>query len=255
MKRVLAIAAHPDDIEFVMAGTLLLLANAGWEVHYFNIANGCCGSMELPRADIAFKRLEEAQRSARLIPAEYYPPICDDLGVFYDAAMLAKVGSVVRRANPSIVLTHSPIDYMEDHTNACRLATTAAFAKNVPNFECEPPMPATTGDVAVYHAQPHGNVTPLGEFVRPQFCVDVSSVVDRKRSMLECHESQKGWLGQTQKMSSYVQSMFDLGAELSRQQAGQGYWEGWRQRNPLGFGPMGHNPLATALAEFIRLPN
>ena len=44
MPTALAIAAHPDDIEFVMAGTLLRLAETGWSIHYFNIANGCCGS-------------------------------------------------------------------------------------------------------------------------------------------------------------------------------------------------------------------
>ena len=40
----MAIAAHPDDIEFLMAGTLRLLAEAGWETHYLTVANGSCGS-------------------------------------------------------------------------------------------------------------------------------------------------------------------------------------------------------------------
>ena len=43
-KHAFAVAAHPDDIEFVMAGTLILLRRAGYELHYMNIANGCCGS-------------------------------------------------------------------------------------------------------------------------------------------------------------------------------------------------------------------
>ena len=42
--RVLAIAAHPDDIEFGMGGTLLLLGQAGCEIHYLNIADGSGGS-------------------------------------------------------------------------------------------------------------------------------------------------------------------------------------------------------------------
>ena len=44
--RVFAIAAHPDDIEFVMAGTMMLLDDAGYELHYMNIANGSCGSVK-----------------------------------------------------------------------------------------------------------------------------------------------------------------------------------------------------------------
>jgi len=43
-KTVFAIAAHPDDIEFMMAGTLSLLRKKGFDVHYMNIANGCYGS-------------------------------------------------------------------------------------------------------------------------------------------------------------------------------------------------------------------
>jgi LmbE family N-acetylglucosaminyl deacetylase len=42
--KVLAAAAHPDDIEFMMAGTLLRLKDAGCEIHLWNLANGCCGS-------------------------------------------------------------------------------------------------------------------------------------------------------------------------------------------------------------------
>jgi len=39
-----AIGAHPDDIKFMMAGTLILLREAGWSLHYMNIANGSCGT-------------------------------------------------------------------------------------------------------------------------------------------------------------------------------------------------------------------
>ena len=41
----LAIVAHPDDIEFVAAGTLLRLRDAGWQTHYLNLSGGDCGSM------------------------------------------------------------------------------------------------------------------------------------------------------------------------------------------------------------------
>ena len=45
--RAFAVAAHPDDIEFMMAGTLILLGRAGYELHYMTIANGSCGSERL----------------------------------------------------------------------------------------------------------------------------------------------------------------------------------------------------------------
>ncbi|HEX5102756.1 MAG TPA: PIG-L family deacetylase, partial [Pirellulaceae bacterium] len=46
MKSALAVAAHPDDIEFLMSGTLMLLRKAGYDIHYWNLANGCCGSSQ-----------------------------------------------------------------------------------------------------------------------------------------------------------------------------------------------------------------
>ena len=46
---VLAAFAHPDDIEFVAAGTLLLLRAAGWQTHYLNLTGGDCGSMTTDR--------------------------------------------------------------------------------------------------------------------------------------------------------------------------------------------------------------
>ena len=44
MPAAIAIAAHPDDIEFLMSGTLMLLRSHGYQIHYWNLANGCCGS-------------------------------------------------------------------------------------------------------------------------------------------------------------------------------------------------------------------
>jgi LmbE family N-acetylglucosaminyl deacetylase len=57
----LAIVAHPDDIEFSMAGTLLLLKEGGAEIHFWNLANGCYGSMVHSRSEITGIRAEEAR--------------------------------------------------------------------------------------------------------------------------------------------------------------------------------------------------
>jgi N-acetylglucosamine malate deacetylase 1 len=122
MPSALAIAAHPDDIEFVMAGTLLLLRRAGWEIHCLNVASGSLGSLTQSPVEIARVRRREAQAAARLLDAVWHPPICADMEVFYDNATLRRVCAVVREARPDVVLTHSPQDYMEDHMNTARLA-------------------------------------------------------------------------------------------------------------------------------------
>ncbi len=132
--RVLAIAAHPDDIEFHMAGTLILLGRAGYELHYMNIANGSCGTTQYSRGEIIRIRRAEAQAAAASIGAIFHESLTDDLAIFYEPTLLARVAATVREVAPEIVLTHSPADYMEDHQNAARLAATAAFARGMPNY-------------------------------------------------------------------------------------------------------------------------
>lgn len=243
-RSALALFAHPDDIEFVAAGTLLLLKDLGWDLHYCNIANGCCGSTTTDRQQTAAIRLSESQQSAALLGANFYPPICDDLDIFYNASNLAKIASVVRLAKPSVILTHAAVDYMEDHMQACRLAVSAAFAKGVPNFKTDPTTDAYDGEVAIYHAQPHGNRTPMNEVVVPAFAIDIDTVLDRKLAMLKCHQSQQGWLQTTQKMNSYLQTMLDLGSETARLARMQSrYAEGWHRHLHLGFSSSDFNPL------------
>ena len=74
-KVVLAVGAHPDDIEFSSAGTLLQLREKGWEIHMWNLANGNAGSKSRPAAEIADQRWQEAQNSARIVGAIMHPPL------------------------------------------------------------------------------------------------------------------------------------------------------------------------------------
>ena len=252
MPTAFAIAAHPDDIEFVMAGTLILLRNAGWQIHYMNIANGCCGSTEWSASHTAEVRAREGLAAADLIRAEFHPSLVNDLEIFYNDATLKQLSAVMREVAPEIVLTHAPYDYMEDHMNACRLAVSAAFTRGMPNYPTDPPRPPVDGLVTVYHAQPHGNRDPLGNVVRPQTFVDVSSVLDEKVRMLACHQSQKQWLDTSQGMDSYLEAMKVLGREVGKMSGQYEYAEGWRRHLHLGFCGENDDPLADALREFIR---
>ena len=247
MQRALAIFAHPDDIEFVAAGTLLLLRNAGYETHYMNMADGCCGSTTIGRDVLAKRRLEESCTACNVAGAMFHPPIAHDLAIFYDARALARLAAVVREVAPQIVLTHSPVDYMEDHTNTCRLAVTAAFARGMPNFPTDPPRSAIDSPVTVYHAQPHGNCGPLGEPIRPTHFVDISAVMPKKTAMLACHETQKTWLDQSQGFDSYLHAMHEAAREVGRMSNGFEFAEGWRRHLHLGFCAADADPLADAL--------
>src|SRR6185295_20152295 len=99
---------------------------------------------------------------------------------------------------PSVVLTHSPQDYMEDHMNTCRLAVTAAFTHGMPNFKVTPHRKTYSHDVTVYHAMPHGLCDGLRHRIVPDAYVNTTSVQSVKLRSLAAHKSQQGWLDVSQ---------------------------------------------------------
>ena len=249
--RVFAIAAHPDDIEFCMAGTLILLAEKGCEIHYMNIANGSCGSAEQDAEAIAGIRLQEAINAANRIGAAFYPPLVSDIEIFYERGLLAKMGSIMRMVAPDILLVPSPQDYMEDHMNACRLAVTAAFCRGMRNFPVKPPWEPVDHDVSVYHAQPYGNRDALNRPVRPDFFIDISSAIEEKASLLAEHKSQKEWLDRSQGLNAYLTTMKDFASEMGALSSRCEYAEGWRRHSPLGLCAPDADPLVDRLQEYV----
>jgi len=246
----MAIACHPDDIEFMMAGTLLLLQRSGYELHYMNIANGALGSITQSREEIIAIRAREARAAAQLIGAVFHPSVTDDLDVCYEKRTLARVVTAVRRADPTLVLVPAPDDYFEDHTEAARLAVTAVFCRGMPNFPMTEADPVES-DVTIYHALPYGLRDPLRRRIRPEYYVDITSVLARKREMLALHRSQKEWLDATQGLHAYLNTMETMSAEVGRLSRRFAYAEGWRRRNHLGYGPVEADPLTEALGDMV----
>jgi N-acetylglucosamine malate deacetylase 1 len=249
----LAIAAHPDDIEFVMAGTLLLLKERGWEIHYFNLASGHCGSVRHDAATTRRLRLAEAKRAAKILGARFHPPITDDLEIFYDIKLLRRVAAVIREVKPSVVLTHSPEDYMEDHMNTSRLAVTAAFSRGMPNFVTHPKRVAVEGDVTVYHAMPHGLRNEVRQPVLAESFVDTTSVHATKLGALAAHRTQQEWLDVSQGMNSYLRAMEEASRGVGEMSRRFKYAEGWRRHLHLGFCSEKHDPLRDTLGKNFAL--
>jgi LmbE family N-acetylglucosaminyl deacetylase len=250
----IAIAAHPDDVEFGMAGTLLLLRRAGWSIHCLNLSSGNCGSVEMNAQETRDARRAEAQRAAGILGATWHPPFCDDLEILYEVPLLRKLAAVVRGVKPSVVLTHYPEDYMEDHMNACRLAVSAAFAHGMPNFVTDPEAAPFDEDVALYHAMPHGLCDALRRPAEPDLFVDTSPVLEQKLEALSAHRSQQGWLDASQGMSSYLRTMLDFSRCVGEMAGGWEHAEGWRRHLHWGLSAEEIDPLGEALAGSIRRP-
>jgi len=247
MPSALAIAAHPDDIEFVMAGTLLLLREAGWETHYFNLSTGNMGSSVMSAAETARVRRREAKAAAKMLGAKWHAPICDDLQIFYTDENIRRVCAVVREARPAVILTHPLQDYMEDHMITARLAVTGVFARGMQNYRSRPQRKLTLDPCVIYHAMPHGQRTPLREPVRPEFFIDTTSVQETKRAALACHASQREWLDASQGQDNYLTVMDGFSRALGKQSRRFTHAEGWTRHLHYGFGAEEDDPLRDAI--------
>jgi LmbE family N-acetylglucosaminyl deacetylase len=177
----------------------------------------------------------------------------DDLEILYGLKILRRLAAIIRDVKPVIVLTHSPQDYMEDHTNTCRLAVTAAFSRGMPNFRTTPARPAIDGDVTVYHAMPHGLSDGLRRRVVPGAFVNTTSVHATKRHALAAHASQKTWLDASQGMDSYLHAMDAMSLAVGRMSRRFRHAEGWRRHLHLGFSAEQIDPLTSALRKDYRV--
>ena len=244
---VFAVAAHPDDIEFMMAGTLALLGQAGYEMHMMNLCNGSCGTAIEDHDTIVLRRTNEAREAAKTLGAVFHEPLVDDLGLFYERSTVDRMVSIMRDVNPSILLLSSPQDYMEDHMNACRVAVTAAFCRGMRNYPAEPPRVPVSDDVTLYHALPWGLRDSMRRVLHAGQHVDIESVLPLKRTALACHKSQKEWLDASQGLDSYLTTMEEMARAMGAQSRCFVYAEGWRRHLHLGFCAENADPLLEAL--------
>ncbi len=246
-KTVLSLGAHPDDAEFLCAGTLALLHQKGWEIHIATMAPGDCGTVQYSREEISRIRKAEAAKSASLLDGTYHCCECGDIFILYDRPSLLKAIEVVRKVKPAIVFTTSPLDYMVDHEMASKLAQTACFACGVVNVEtpgAEPfePIPHLYYMDAVEHKN------NFGAEIKPGMIVDISNVMDTKEKMLCCHESQRHWLMTHHGMDEYV-SMMKKSDQKRGREIGSRFAEGFRQH--LGHAYPQDNILKAELGDLV----
>ena len=249
----LAVFAHPDDIEFTCAGTLALLAERGWETHYLNLADGCCGSLDKGPEAAAAERWTEAQSAAKILGATPHPPLFHDLEIFFNEHTTRRVAAALRKVRPNVVFTHAVEDYMEDHMETARLALHALFSGCMPNYKTNPDVPPYDKPRALYHAPPHGLHRP-GDRQRahPEFYVDIDAAIDRKREALAAHRSQKEWLDKTQGMNAYLDTMTEFAQTLGQESGIGKHAEGFTRHLSIGLGPDDYTPLEDSLERLVR---
>jgi LmbE family N-acetylglucosaminyl deacetylase len=242
----IAILAHPDDAEFLCAGTLLRLKKErGWTIYIATMTPGDCGSAEHSPDEIARIRRAEGKAATAAIGAGYHCLEEQDLRVIYSERALEKVTRLLISVAPTVVFTHSPDDYHLDHEQTSKLVRAATFAAPIPNFLYgRNLLPLPKQIPHLYYCDPLEGVDAFGVQIVPGFRIDISSVIGDKASMLECHESQRDWLRKHHDVDNLVDSMKEWGAAQGAA-AGVRYAEGFRQH-------LGHSyPKSNILAELL----
>jgi N-acetylglucosamine malate deacetylase 1 len=243
----LALLAHPDDAEFLCAGSLArLVEEHQWQVHIASMTPGDCGSMDLPPDEISRLRRQESAVAAGVLGASYHCLEERDLVVFYNERALEKAVRLLRLVRPRIVFTHSPADYILDHEMTSQIARAATFAAPTPNlFRDRSHSPSLEHIPHLYYCDPIEGKDALGRPVPPAFCIDITGVVPTKTKMLAAHASQRDWLLKHHGMDQYIQAMRDWGSERGKS-VGVEFAEGFRQH-------LGHSyPQGNLLGELLR---
>ena len=182
---ILAIGAHPDDIELSCAGTLARYAELGDTLFVAVFTCGDMGDLHVPPDKLAQVRKAEAQASADIVGASLlWPAITDEL-VFPNETQRQVMIDLLRQADPDVIFTHSPNDYHPDHRYVSQLVFDSYFQKGLPHLPGLTRPACRFGQAQVYYMD---NLAGI-EFVPTEY-VDITKAIDTKRKMLNCHQSQ-----------------------------------------------------------------
>lgn len=192
--RVLAVGAHPDDLEILCAGALAKYALRGDHVTMAVATNGEVGSPTLPKEEIAEIRRNEATASAAVIGAELIWMGYPDEFLFSNEQTRLGFLNMVRQSRPDVILTHAPTDYHPDHLTTGQIIWDIHVMTTVPNIKTETPPCEKIPEI--YYYDTVGGI----DFI-PQYYVDVSEAFELKKKMLACHKSQSIWLENQYKMN------------------------------------------------------
>ena len=199
-REVLAIGGHPDDMEEFAGGTLILLKKAGYGITIASLTDGACGSKTVGPDEIISIRLKEAEKSAKMLGANYRNLGIRDGGIEYNLENVRKLVKLIREVNPEIIITHpAKDDYMTDHWHTGALVLWAVPEACHPNFVASTNAPAIESMPYVYHTDPQGLTNSDGQIAQVNTIVDISYELEEKLAAFSLHESQLGFLSHRKK--------------------------------------------------------
>jgi len=173
---VLAIGAHPDDVELGCGGTILRLTDAGRRVGVLDLTAGEKGSRGTRKT-----RAAEARKAAKLAKLTLRETLAfADTELEPSMKLRKAIVAAIRRHRPAIVLAPLPHDLHPDHAAAGRAVADSIYPAGMKNFDAPgtPFRPARVFHYFMHDEEPHAIV------------VDVESVWDRRIALAQCFSSQ-----------------------------------------------------------------
>ncbi len=177
--QILAVGAHPDDVEISCGGTLAVAARQGYSVGILDLTRG-----ELSTNGTVEERAAEAAEAAGLLGVRVRRNAdLPDGGINpLDPEQVRSVVRILRALRPSILLTHAPMDRHPDHVEASRIVDRAWYLAGLRQFD-------PGGEAAPHRAEGRYHFASRIGF-QPTFVVDVTPAWEEKRRAILAHRSQ-----------------------------------------------------------------
>ena len=175
---VLAVAAHPDDIELSIGGTLIKLSQMGYKTGIVDMTRGEAGTRGTPQL-----RHTEAAEAAKILGCSFRENL--DLGdsqvAVSDSSVIAVV-RMIRRLRPRVVFTQFWDDPHPDHSATAQLVRRAAHLAGLAKFDSDGGLERFRPNSVAHFLFPRT--------VAPTFIVDISASSERKWEAIKSHASQ-----------------------------------------------------------------
>ena len=236
-----------DQMKEAVHKFVKLLKDKGYKIVIATMTAGDLGGCNMTMEETARVRIEEARKAAAVLDAEYYMLGGIDGFLFDTKELRLKAISLMRKVRAGIVFTHLPTDYHSDHRTTCNIVETAAMVSSLGTV----PVQETPLDITplLYHSSPLTLSDPLGsQIVPPHFYVDVTSVIETKKKMLEYHISQIELMQHMHKMNDFFGFVVEGNRNYGKM-AGVEFAEVYWQH--LGGGFQKESQVQNDLSEFL----
>jgi bacillithiol biosynthesis deacetylase BshB1 len=212
---VLAIFAHPDDVELTVGGTLLKMKSLGYRTGALDVTRGEMGTRGTPEG-----RAEESDEAAKILKLDIRENLeLPDGHVWLTEETRTRLVRVLRRLKPKILLTHQLDDPHPDHNHIAQLVREAARLASMQKYDLDFGQERATAPIVAHNI--------FSQRVIPSFIVDVSEFAAEKMNAIRAHKSQfynpnssepetrltgKGFLDELENRSRYFGSLIGVAA-------------------------------------------